>query len=282
MVVAAVVLAAVPQSMQYWSRRHRTPLIDDKHPCTAEALMSTNKYICDSEANVICLDGWASAGKLCCDPVCEVCINGECVAPWTCACEVGWSGKACDKCVPLPNCKYGNCTKALECNCFDGWWGAYCDMPKCDECVHGSCQAPNDCCCYDGWTGASCDVCSALPGCAHGYCNGSAWDCTCETGWTGHLCEECVPRDGCSEEHGFCKLPGQCLCRPGWKGPNCDECVPYWECPSAPTGECRGEPNSCYCPQYNDANPAPADLYMCNNKCINGGEDDPDHRRHMR
>ena len=59
------------------------------------------------------------------------CLNGECMAPNTCACDVGWEGFHCDVCIPLPGCKYGSCnTTALECICNPGWSGAFCDIRK--------------------------------------------------------------------------------------------------------------------------------------------------------
>ena len=51
---------------------------------------STQNYICNDDGEVICLFGWSNPERACCDPVCDECVNGECVAPYTCACEVGW------------------------------------------------------------------------------------------------------------------------------------------------------------------------------------------------
>ena len=35
-----------------------TPLKNDEHPCVAENLKESHRYICDDDANVICLAGY--------------------------------------------------------------------------------------------------------------------------------------------------------------------------------------------------------------------------------
>jgi len=37
-----------------------------------------------------------------------------------CACEIGWEGDKCDKCVKLPGCRHGNCSEAFQCSCLQG------------------------------------------------------------------------------------------------------------------------------------------------------------------
>ncbi len=52
-----------------------------------------------------------------------------------CACEVGWRGLRCDRCVPLPGCLHGDCEEhPFQCKCeadpasgVPKWTGAYCD-----------------------------------------------------------------------------------------------------------------------------------------------------------
>ena len=94
------------------------------------------------------------------------CFRGDCIAPNTCACEVGWEGFHCDVCVPLPGCQNGFCNStALECICNPGWSGAFCEIRKyplffyvksiliffstfpaeCNNCTNGNCITPNDC-----------------------------------------------------------------------------------------------------------------------------------------
>ena len=56
-----------------------------------------------------------------------------CVAPNTCACDIGWEGTRCEICLPLPGCKHGYCqNQAFECICQDenSWQGAHCDIRK--------------------------------------------------------------------------------------------------------------------------------------------------------
>merc|ERR1711860_300564 len=110
-----------------------TPLEIDNHPCTAERLKETVKYICTSNGTVICQSGWTEPKdpdmrdelNPCSQPVCdhkgETCKNGQCRAPDFCACEVGWEGALCDKCINLPGCEHGSCTdKPLTCDCEPG------------------------------------------------------------------------------------------------------------------------------------------------------------------
>ena len=76
----------------------------------------------------------------CSMPTCEpTCVNGECLSPNDCACEIGWEGAHCDICISLPGCEHGSCvdnstgtpeSKALECFCNEGWSGGYCDIRK--------------------------------------------------------------------------------------------------------------------------------------------------------
>ena len=59
--------------------------------------------------------------------------HGRCIAPNLCACDYGWTGPRCNKCIPLPGCRYGHCeTEAFECICDDNlrWAGAFCDKRK--------------------------------------------------------------------------------------------------------------------------------------------------------
>eukprot|EP00094_Tigriopus_californicus_P013939 TCALIF_13492-PA protein Name:"Protein of unknown function" AED:0.30 eAED:0.30 QI:0/0/0/0.5/0/0.5/2/0/69 len=62
----------------------------------------SHRYICDDEANVICLSGWKEdpdwskrdLRNPCPIPICDyhgdTCQHGQCVRPDVCACEVGW------------------------------------------------------------------------------------------------------------------------------------------------------------------------------------------------
>jgi len=242
-----------------------TPLDIDNHPCKAENLKLTNRYICNSAGDVFCQMGWKEPEELklrdplhpCPLPICDVdgetCQNGECKSPDFCACEVGWEGALCDICIPMPGCQHGNCTGALECNCADGWSGGYCEIPHCSQCDNGACVGPDQCVCYSGWKGAGCDMCEPLPGCnlENGGCTDHPNTCECHDPdmWGGHLCDEPVCNDGVGCEHGTCNSHSggnYCICETGWSGAACDQCVPYWDCPEKGLLSCT-PPNECIC-----------------------------------
>ena len=120
-----------------------TPLLNELMPCVAENVKDTDHYICTDDHKMVCLNGWTNLDNMCRDPIClfetsdgkgssKTCAQGECVRPNTCACEVGWEGVACDRCVKMPGCQNGFCRdEAFECVCNDGWEGALCDIRKC-------------------------------------------------------------------------------------------------------------------------------------------------------
>merc|ERR1711962_276531 len=101
-----------------------TPLDTDNHPCKAENLKLTNRYLCSSEGEVYCQTG-----------VCE--------GPEECVCFSGWEGNACDRCQPLPGCSNGDCVDHPNtCECNSGWTGHLCDQPECNNglgCEHVTC-----------------------------------------------------------------------------------------------------------------------------------------------
>ncbi|CAB4055396.1 Hemicentin-1,Thrombospondin-1,Adhesion G protein-coupled receptor B3,Thrombospondin-2,Adhesion G protein-coupled receptor B1,Mucin-like protein [Lepeophtheirus salmonis] len=202
--------------------------------CLAENLRLTDRYICDSEGNVICVDGWSYPSKLCSEPICDMngrgCVNGKCIHPNVCACEVGWDGPNCDECIPLGGCKHGSCNKPMECNCRPGWTGGQCNKPKCDGCVNGCCHEPYKCICDFGWKGPNCTECTTLSNCKNGHCITHPFQCECIDGWTGLDCSKPICRDSCHPVNGYCHSPGECICRNGWTGRDCNECVPYPGC----------------------------------------------------
>eukprot|EP00095_Tigriopus_kingsejongensis_P012307 maker-scaffold2342_size16862-snap-gene-0.3 protein:Tk12307 transcript:maker-scaffold2342_size16862-snap-gene-0.3-mRNA-1 annotation:"protein jagged-1" len=259
-----------------------TPLKNDEHPCVAENLKESHRYLCDDDANVICLSGWTEPEDKelhdlrnpCPLPVCdyngETCQHGECVRPNVCACKVGWEGHLCDTCIKLPGCVHGACNSSFECNCFGDeagtelWEGAFCDRPACPDCdfKHGQCFEPLVCTCHDGWEGENCKTCVKLPGCVNGDCEeGKPNTCQCHDGWTGHLCDEPICTEGCHTYNGYCEEPFTCLCKTGWEGELCSECVSYWKCPVG--GTCI-DPNQCIC--SDDVK----DNGFCNREIING------------
>lgn len=123
-------------------------------PCTAEALKVATTYTCDRNGTVICHHGWSDVETLCSIPVCSFqpsggsCVHGSCTGPNQCACEVGYEGPRCEKCIPLPGCIHGHCLdQAFQCTCHDEsrWKGEHCDEPICQDCQHGTCQSPGNC-----------------------------------------------------------------------------------------------------------------------------------------
>ena len=256
-----VSLAALSSAVPFRGSDY-TPLLHERMPCIAENVKDTDHYICTEDHKMICLNGWTNPENMCRDPVCSfesahggdprTCDHGHCVRPNTCACEVGWEGVACDRCVKMPGCLHGSCqNEAFQCIC-DGdnqWKGAACDVPICkDGCDHGYCKEPGECICEEGWRGELCNECITLPGCQNGGCGKNPLECLCDEGWMGALCDCPICRTGCDMQHGYCtgENKDECLCYPGWKGVNCTECIPY-QGPGCPTEATCNEPWECLC-----------------------------------
>lgn len=219
-----------------------------KAGCIPELIKDNDHYICARNGSILCLPGWIADhyGDLCSTPVCNPeCVHhqGNCTAPNTCTCELGWFGPDCARCVCLPGCVNGTCTKPFECRCREGYTGLYCDKPICREgCVHGTCKDPGECTCHPGWTGPECSECIPLPDCLNGFCE-KPLECRCRPGYEGQFCHKAICRDGCDKDNGFCMEPGECWCRPGNTGPTCTECLPY---PGCANGFCE-KPWECIC-----------------------------------
>jgi len=88
------------------------------------------------------------------EPICNpTCVNGNCIAPNQCLCEIGWGGSICNECT---NGYYSGNERCLECG----------------NCGHGICSdGPNgngSCSCNTGYTTleSSTDYCSI---CSPGY-----------------------------------------------------------------------------------------------------------------
>jgi len=211
-----------------------TDLEIDNHPCKPEVIKAQHYYACTKNGTVVCRNGYKNPENLCRTPVCEPGCgsHGTCIAPNTCACQIGWDGNNCDVCLPAPGCVHGNCTVAFECNCDTGFQGGLCDRPVCSpKCgPHGSCTDVNTCTCHPGWTGPTCETCVKRQGCQNGVCQ-QGNDCVCNPTWAGSLCDQPVC-NGCSKEHGQCVEPGLCKCDLGWKNENCTECLKAPGCPA--------------------------------------------------
>ncbi len=230
-------------------------------------------------------DGWlCPTPNAACTPICDpTCVNGDCAAPQTCACDLGWAGDTCDAAICDPACGlHQTCTAPDTCTCDEGWSGADCLTPVCDPaCVKGPCSAPDTCTCDLGWTGAVCDscaaghfgaACEACPSCVNGTCNeGLAGDgkCACKANWGEALCDDCVAgRFGAACDvcpacvNGLCNQgvagDGLCACADGWAGRLCDtcaigyygpQCLPCPDCDQGVCGQTIGGDGRCYCQQ---------------------------------
>merc|ERR1719334_388108 len=74
--------------------------------CLAYNLENQDRYICDPDGNIICLEGWE--GEKCTEPVCTDCgEHGTCVSAETCRCDMGYYGTSCQHCIKRPGCKHG-------------------------------------------------------------------------------------------------------------------------------------------------------------------------------
>jgi len=204
----------------------------------------------------------------CSEPICEPkCLNGECVAPDVCACDIGWYGTQCGNCIPLGGCVNGGCTEPFECNCNlasdeaakGKYQGPHCNLPLCtEECVHGTCVEPDSCQCFKGWSGNTCNKCIKMPGCMNGDCIDTSNACFCHEGWSGPLCTEPICASGCNTENAVCTKPEECICKTGWSGNQCNQCVPNSKCPNQGPDSCI-LPNECICKDD-------MDHVMCNQK----------------
>ncbi|KDO16366.1 hypothetical protein SPRG_18103 [Saprolegnia parasitica CBS 223.65] len=122
----------------------------------------------------------------CVDRVLRGCYNnGTCIAPDTCVCAAGWTGKDCSVPICAPACIHGTCTNPNRCVCDVGWTGAICNVAICaQDCRNGGhCVAPDTCECVtwpSGWRDGRSN--GGLP--IFALPSGSPQ----RTGWTGYDC----------------------------------------------------------------------------------------------
>jgi atrial natriuretic peptide receptor A len=163
-------------------------------------------------------------GVDCETPVCDlVCVHGGCVDETICV----------DRMVPATNDTNSSiatdCSLDTHCHCEDGWTGPACDIAVCDtygcSTDHGDCMLPDTCACESNFYSQSCEAECA---CVSGTCNDGAagtGECTCEVGFFGAKCADAC---NCLQEQGVCNDgasgDGSCRsCAPGFLGGNCDQ-----------------------------------------------------------
>eukprot|EP00301_Raphidiophrys_heterophryoidea_P019017 c4003_g1_i1.p1 GENE.c4003_g1_i1~~c4003_g1_i1.p1 ORF type:complete len:446 (+),score=111.23 c4003_g1_i1:59-1339(+) len=156
---------------------------------------------------------------------------------WSCACDVGYCGGACDiVCGGCPqNCSgHGLCNNAA-CVCDDGFGGDDCsrvvEVSGCPNYCsgHGLCLwagGKYQCSCRDCYSGVSCSESAVwCPGNCSGHgmcqCDGT---CSCQSGYSGEACQEvestCSELSYCSG-NGVCSNH-TCTCNPGYAGASCN------------------------------------------------------------
>ncbi len=207
----------------------------------------------DNDDNGTCVPNCATSGLNCGEF--GTCSDNSGVA--RCACDIGYTGAACDACatgyqdndqdgVCAPDCatsglncgSNGSCSDtsgAATCMCATGY-----DGPTCDACATG--YQDND---FNFICEESCTI-STLSCNEHGSCNDTSGtpECACEAGYAGNNCELCASgyqdndRDGlcswdctmadltCSDRGSCSDTSGTaiCVCDEGYDGQDCELC----------------------------------------------------------
>ena len=236
-------------------------------------------------------------------------MNGVCVGPDTCSCDLGFTGPVCDQdideCLADPCDVNATCTNSpgsFSCACNSGYTGAG-DPGDCldiDECLADPCDinatctnSPGSysCACNSGYTGAGdpgdcldidecltdlCDVnatCTNSPG---------SFSCACNSGYTGTGDPgDCLDVDECLAEP--CDVNATCTNSPGSFGCTCNAgytgtgdpgaCSDIDECATAPcpvNATCTNLPGSFDCVCITGWTGSNCDVPICDPPCANG------------
>ncbi|XP_072015697.1 epidermal growth factor-like protein 7 [Amphiura filiformis] len=194
------------------------------------------------KVSYMCCPGWRTPNNFassCTDPICtHDCRNGgRCIAPDTCHCASGWTGKTCE----IPQCStpcqnHGRCVGPDTCTCPRGWGGPLCSKAQCSTpCKnHGRCVGPDTCTCPRGWGGPVCSKAVCFSECHNGgECVGPD-SCACPAGWTGKYCDQDINEcdSGYHECQQLCKNNNgsfECACYDGFilgmDSKSCQVCI---------------------------------------------------------
>lgn len=162
-----------------------------------------------------------------CNPVCDGCYYGECIAPNLCECSDGYQWDSNEyKCIPIcrMNCTNGKCMAPNECTCYKNYYFNEtlnsCE-PNCQSgCTFGICTAPNECTCIvdyrlkDGSSTECEPICQ--PNCKNGKCF-SPNMCVCDKGFRRNAFNECEPECKLRCENTNRIGPNKCECIDGYQ-----------------------------------------------------------------
>ncbi|XP_046614742.1 uncharacterized protein LOC124302527 isoform X1 [Neodiprion virginianus] len=217
-----------------------------------------------------------------CMPHCPLgCKNGNCVQPFMCECNKGYTKlndlSGCSPICEKP-CIFGKCTAPNTCTCDEGFEYNAETMtcfPKCPSgCENGWCIKPNKCICHFGYAMSDDNKC--LPTCSHDCVNGKCIDaevCGCDDGFEPSRLNAftCEPRCSKTCIFGNCTAPEKCTCNEGFElGQDGHTCKPVCGFPCN-NGWCAA-PDICKCnpgfEKNEDDECVPACRIPCETRCV--------------